>query len=66
MLYNLSRLSLGLPSLTEALIARTYDASRGLFMPVARPAPHRQPATTIAPPQRSSAIATAVPRPVIT
>jgi hypothetical protein len=47
-LYNLSRLSLGLPSLTEALIERTYDQERGLFMPIARPAPRQRPASTIA------------------
>ncbi|MGA2013808.1 MAG: hypothetical protein ABSH51_25205 [Solirubrobacteraceae bacterium] len=47
-LYNLSRLALGLPSLTPALIERTYDEQRGLFMPVARPEPRRSPATTIA------------------
>jgi mannosylglycerate hydrolase MGH1-like protein len=47
-LYNLSRLALGLPSLTPALIARTYDESRGVFLPEARPAPRRTPATTIA------------------
>jgi hypothetical protein len=47
-LYNLSRLALGLPSLTGTLIERTYDESRGLFLPVARPAPSATPATTIA------------------
>ena len=38
-LYNLSRLALGLPSLTQTLIDRCYDERRGLFMPLARPAP---------------------------
>jgi len=47
-LYNLSRLALGLPSLTPALVERTYDPSRGLFLPRSRPAPARTPATTIA------------------
>src|SRR5665213_4048129 len=47
-LYNLSRLAMGQPSLTEALIRRTYDAEEGLFLPVARPQPRRRPATTIA------------------
>jgi hypothetical protein len=36
-LYNLSRLAVGRPSLTPALIARCWDESRGLFLPVARP-----------------------------
>jgi Mannosylglycerate hydrolase MGH1-like glycoside hydrolase domain len=47
-LYNLSRLALGRPSLTPALIERTYDEGRGLFLPRARPAPAHTPATTIA------------------
>ena len=50
-LYSLSRSALGLPSLTEALVARTYDAERGLFLPLARIDGHplaRAPATTIA------------------
>jgi hypothetical protein len=47
-LYNLSRLALGLPSLTPQLIERTYDEARGLFLPVAHPQPPRTPATTIA------------------
>jgi hypothetical protein len=36
-IYNLSRLALGLPSLTPALIERAYDARRGVFRLVARP-----------------------------
>jgi hypothetical protein len=47
-LYNLSRQALGLPSLTPALIERTYDERAGLFLPVARPRLDRRPATTIA------------------
>ena len=47
-LYSLSRQALGLPSVTEALIARTYDESRGLFLPQARPAPRQSPAVTVA------------------
>jgi mannosylglycerate hydrolase MGH1-like protein len=47
-LYNLSRLALGLPSLTPALVARHYDARRGVFLPRSRPAPARSPAVTIA------------------
>jgi hypothetical protein len=47
-LYNLSRQALGLPSLTDALIERTYDEPTGLFLPVARPRLDRRPPTTIA------------------
>ena len=47
-LYNLARLALGRPSLTPALIERSYDARRGLFVPRARPAPRRTPAVDIA------------------
>jgi hypothetical protein len=47
-IYNLSRLALGLPSTTEALIERTYDEGRGLFLPQARPQPRTIPAATIA------------------
>jgi hypothetical protein len=47
-LYNLARLALDRPSLTPALIERTYDRSTGLFLPRSRPAPARTPATTIA------------------
>ncbi|HET8976541.1 MAG TPA: hypothetical protein VFN87_00190, partial [Solirubrobacteraceae bacterium] len=47
-LYNLSRLALGLPSITSALIDRCYDESRGLFLPAARPQPPTTPAPTIA------------------
>ncbi len=47
-LYNLARLALGRPSLTPALIERTYDAGTGVFLSQARPAPGRRPAITIA------------------
>jgi hypothetical protein len=47
-LYNLSRLALGLPSLTPVLTERCFDERAGLFLPQARPRPRRQPATTIA------------------
>jgi hypothetical protein len=47
-LYNLARLALGRPSLTPALIERTYDERRGLFLPQAWPARDGTPATTIA------------------
>jgi hypothetical protein len=51
-IYSLSRIALGRPSLTPALIERCYDESSGLFWPQARPAPRRRPAltwTTLAP-----------------
>jgi Mannosylglycerate hydrolase MGH1-like glycoside hydrolase domain len=47
-LYNLSRLAVGLPSLTPALIERCYDERAGVFLPDARPRARRRPATTIA------------------
>jgi hypothetical protein len=47
-LYNLSRLALGLPSLTGALIERCWDERRGLFVPVGRPAPRQTWPATIA------------------
>jgi hypothetical protein len=47
-LYNLSRLALGLPSLTPALIAQTYDERRGLFTARARPEVHVELPATIA------------------
>ena len=37
-LHGLSRLALGLPSITPALIARLYDEASGLFLPAAVPA----------------------------
>ncbi len=45
-LYSLSRQALGRPSLTETIIERMYDESSGLFRPLARPEPARQPALT--------------------
>jgi hypothetical protein len=47
-LYNLSRLALGLPSLTGALVARTFDEWRGLFVAQARPRPRSELPLTIA------------------
>jgi hypothetical protein len=47
-LYGLSRLALGLPSLTGALIERNWDERRGLFLPDARPRRGGAPVTTIA------------------
>jgi hypothetical protein len=37
-IHGLSRLALGLPSITPALIARCYDESSGLFLPAVEPA----------------------------
>jgi hypothetical protein len=45
-LYNLSRLALGLPSLTDTIIARMYDEQEALFRPLARPEPRQRPALT--------------------
>ena len=47
-LWSLSRMSLGLPSLTEAIIERLYDERAGLFRPAARPEPASPPQATIA------------------
>jgi hypothetical protein len=47
-LYNLSRLALGQRSLTSTLVERCYDERRGLFLPLARPAPRTVPPVTIA------------------
>jgi hypothetical protein len=47
-LYNLSRLALGQPSLTGALIERTYDERRGVFVSQSRPRSRRPPAATVA------------------
>jgi hypothetical protein len=47
-LYNLSRMALGLPSLTQALIDRTYDEEHGVFLPAARPEPRITPPVTVA------------------
>jgi len=45
-LYNLSRISLGLPSLTATIIERLYDERSGLFQLLARPEPETTPALT--------------------
>jgi hypothetical protein len=45
-LYNLSRLALGRPSLTEAIIERLYDERSGLFHLISRPDPRTSPALT--------------------
>jgi hypothetical protein len=45
-LYNLSRLALGLPSLTPTIIERMYDERAGLFRLLAKPEPVRTPAIT--------------------
>jgi hypothetical protein len=37
-IHGLSRLALGLPSITPALIARCYDEPSGLFLPAVTPA----------------------------
>ncbi len=45
-LYGLSRLAMGEPSLTPTIVTRMYDEQRGLFSPIARPAPRgRMPVT---------------------
>ncbi len=45
-LYGLSRMALGQPSLTAAIVARLYDERSGLFCALARPASRRPPALT--------------------
>jgi hypothetical protein len=40
-LYGLSRLALGQPSLTPVIIERMYDEASGLFRPLTRPQPER-------------------------
>jgi hypothetical protein len=45
-LYALSLLALGRPSLTPALIERFYDEDAGLFRPIAWPQPATRPALT--------------------
>jgi hypothetical protein len=45
-IYNLSRLALGRPSLTDVIVERFYDEDAGLFWPLSRPAPvQRAPVT---------------------
>jgi hypothetical protein len=45
-LYSLSRLALGQPSLTPAIVARMYDSRAGVFWPLARPALVKRPPLT--------------------
>jgi hypothetical protein len=45
-LYGLSRLALGQPSLTSALVDRLYDEGTGLFWPAAEPKPARRRSLT--------------------
>jgi hypothetical protein len=45
-IYALSRLAVGEPTITPVLVERMYDERSGLFWPLARPRPSRQPALT--------------------
>lgn len=45
-IYGLSLLALGRPSLTSAIVERLYDEQAGLFRPIARPPPAREPTVT--------------------
>jgi hypothetical protein len=45
-LYGLSRLALGQPSLTPTIVERMYDPERGLFWPLARPGLKSRPPLT--------------------
>jgi len=45
-LYGLSRLALGQPSLTPVIVERMYDQDTGLFWPLSDPPPRRRPAMT--------------------
>ncbi|HEX5225761.1 MAG TPA: hypothetical protein VFW29_11595 [Solirubrobacteraceae bacterium] len=45
-LYALSLMALGRPSLTGTIVERMYDEQAGLFRPLARPAPRREPTVT--------------------
>jgi Mannosylglycerate hydrolase MGH1-like glycoside hydrolase domain len=45
-LYALSLLALGRPSLTGTIVERCYDERVGLFRPIARPEPDNEPAVT--------------------
>jgi hypothetical protein len=47
-IHGLSRLTLGLPSITQALIARCYDELTGLFLPSVKPAISERIPLTIA------------------
>jgi Glycosyl hydrolase family 63 C-terminal domain len=44
--YALSLMALGRPSLTTTIVERMYDEQAGLFRPLARPRPRRQPTVT--------------------
>lgn len=45
-IHGLSLLALGRPSLTGAIVERLYDERAGLFRPIARPRPAKQPTVT--------------------
>jgi hypothetical protein len=45
-LYGLSLLALGRPSLTTTIVERLYDERAGLFRPLAQPEPERPPSLT--------------------
>jgi hypothetical protein len=45
-LYGLSSLALGRPSLTGRIVERLYDERAGLFRPLARPEPEAEPTVT--------------------
>jgi hypothetical protein len=45
-IYNLSLLALGRPSLTETIVERLYDERHGVFRLIARPEPASRPALT--------------------
>jgi hypothetical protein len=45
-LYSLSLMALGRPSLTSTILERMYDEQAGLFRPLARPEPARRPSVT--------------------
>jgi hypothetical protein len=47
-IHGLSRLALGLPSITDALISRCYDDRTGLFLPAVKPAITERIPVTIA------------------
>jgi len=47
-IHGLSRLALGLPSITPALIARCYDEQAGLFLPAAMPEISKRIPVTVA------------------
>jgi len=63
-LYGLSRLAMGKPSLTPAIVRRMYDSSSGLFWPLVRPEHAAWP--LVRPPQSSWGRALAPRRPALT